>query len=187
MTSWPGLGVSAEKFFRIVQPINIFPAAAGERFEKRRPADVGKNSFPIERIGEIAKRIVVRVRRHLMRRQQDRFRNGDADLRRERVVEKFLVRAPPKRIVHHGGAGERRVLEPRAIKRHVLRNAIDHHVVTARLALDDFVDPDELGANVVAAGFRIDALNKRRWETVFLAKKNSDFFHNNGVSPPASK
>ena len=109
--------------------------------------------------------------------QQNRFRNGDANLGRERVVKKFLVRAPPKRIVHDSGAGERCVLQPRAIKWNVLRNAIDHDIVTARLALDHFVDADEFGVDVVAAGLGIHAFNKRRWETVFLAKKNSDFFH----------
>ena len=90
-----------------------------------------------------------------MRRQQHRLRHRDADLRGERVVEKFLVGAPPKRIVHDGGAGERRVLEQAAIKRHVLRNAIDDDIVTARLALDHFVDADELRLDVFAAGFLI--------------------------------
>ena len=80
-----------------------------------------------------------------MRRQQHRLRHGDADLRGERVIEKFLVGAPPKRIVDHGGPGERRVLEQGAIERHVLRNAVDDDIVTARLALDHFVDADELG------------------------------------------
>ena len=36
-----GLAVGPEKFLGIVQLINVFPSAAGERFEERRPADVG--------------------------------------------------------------------------------------------------------------------------------------------------
>ena len=50
-----GLVVGAEKFVRIMQSIDILPAAAGERFEKCRPADVGENRLPIERIGQVAK------------------------------------------------------------------------------------------------------------------------------------
>ena len=50
-----GLVVSAKKFVRVVQPINVFPAAAGKGFEKCGPADVIENSFPIERITQIAK------------------------------------------------------------------------------------------------------------------------------------
>jgi hypothetical protein len=43
--------------------------------------------------------------------------------------------------------------------------------------LDDFVYPDEFRDYVLAAAFLIHPLDKRRRETVFLAKENSDFFH----------
>src|SRR5437762_14392434 len=70
------------------------------------------------------------------------------------------------------------MLEPGAIEWHVLRDAIDHHVVSARLALNHLVDLDKLGGDIFAAGFLIHPLDKRRRKTVFLSKKNSDFFHN---------
>src|SRR5206468_7793373 len=99
------------------------------------------------------------------------------DLCGERVVEKFVVGAPPEWIVHNRCSGERRILKPRTIKRNILRNTIYHHVVSARFALNYFVDPDKLGDDVLAAGFLIHPLHKCRWKTVLLAKKDSDFFH----------
>ena len=61
-----GIVVSAEEFLAIMQSIDVLPAATGERFEKRGPADVIKNPFPIERIAEISKRLVVRIWRRLI-------------------------------------------------------------------------------------------------------------------------
>src|SRR4029077_5821791 len=58
--------VSAEEFLAIVQSIDVLPSAACERFEKRWPAYVIENPFPIERIAEISKRLVVRIRRRLI-------------------------------------------------------------------------------------------------------------------------
>src|SRR5262249_44679421 len=75
------------------------------------------------------------------------------------------------------GARERGVLEPGAVERHVLRDPIDYYVVSARLALNHFVDPYKLRGNVFAAGFLIHSLDKRRRKTLLLSKKYSDFFH----------
>ena len=110
------------------------------------------------------------------------FANGDADLCRQRVVEEFFVSAPPERVIHHCRARERGVFEPRPIERDILRDAINHNVVTAWLALDHFFDTGKFRDDLFAAGFLINPLNKCRRETVFLAKKNSDFFHSWVVS-----
>src|SRR6188474_1328771 len=61
-----GVVVSAEEFLAIMQSIDVLPAAADKRFKKRGPAYVIKNPFPIERIAEILKRLVVRVWRRLI-------------------------------------------------------------------------------------------------------------------------
>src|SRR5207237_9174794 len=61
-----GVVVSAEEFLAIVQSIDVLPAATCERFEKRGPAYVIENPFPIEGIAEISKRLVVRIRRRLV-------------------------------------------------------------------------------------------------------------------------
>ena len=61
-----GVVVSAEEFLAIIQSIDIFPATTRKRFEKRGPAYVTKNPFPIERIAEILKRFVVRIWRRLI-------------------------------------------------------------------------------------------------------------------------
>src|SRR5207253_3713146 len=93
------------------------------------------------------------------------------------VVEEFLIRAPPERIIHDGGATERCIFQPGAIKRDILGDAVDHDVVTTRLALRDFVDLDEFRHDLFATGLLIHPFDKRRWKAVFLTKKNSDFFH----------
>src|SRR4029450_4298071 len=61
-----GVVVGAEEFLAVVQPVYVLPAATCERFEKRWPAYVTENPFPIERIAEISKRFVVRIRRRLI-------------------------------------------------------------------------------------------------------------------------
>src|ERR1051326_6136370 len=160
-----------------MQSINVLPSATGKWLKKRRPAHVFENSFPVERITEIAKGLLIGVRRRLIRGKQNGPRHRDANLGSERVVEKLFVRAPPKRVVHHCGSSEGCVLEPSPIKRDILRNPIDHHVITTWLALNHFVDPDKLGHDIVSAGSLIHSLDKCRREAVFLAKKNSNFFH----------
>src|SRR5439155_6254693 len=107
----------------------------------------------------------------------DCARNCHANLGGQRVIEKFVVGAPPERIIHYRRSGQCGVLKPGAIERDVLRYPIDHHVVTTRLALDHFVDPDELRGNLFAACLLVYPLDERRRKTVFLSKKNSDFFH----------
>ena len=171
------LAVGTEEFVGIIQLVDVFPAAAGKRFEIGRPTDVGENRLPIERIGKVTEGAVIRVGRQGVGGKQDRLGNGDADFGRECVVKKFLVGTPPKGIVYHGAAGERFVLEPATIEGDVLRNAIDHNIVSDRFALDHLVDAHRLGLDVAAAGFGVDAFDEGGWEAVFLAKKNSDFFH----------
>ena len=111
-----------------------------------------------------------------MRGQQDRAGNCNADLGRERVIKEFLVGAPPKWIVHHSRTSERGVLQPGAIKRNVLRNAIDHDIVAARFALDHFVDADELGLNVLAAGFVVHTIDKAGGKLCSWPKRIPIFF-----------
>src|SRR5262249_10274522 len=54
---------------------------------------------------------------------------------------------------------------------------IDNHVISAWFALDHPVDFDEFRGDIFPTGFLIHPLNKRWRKAVFLAKKNSDFFH----------
>src|SRR6059058_308584 len=126
-----------------MQAIDVLPTAPCERFEECGPADVIENRFPIQWILEITKRFVVRVRLRLVRWKQYRPRNRHANLGGERVVEEFFIGAPPERIIYDRCSGESCVFKPGPIKRHVLRDTIDHHVVTAWLALDHLVDPGQ--------------------------------------------
>src|SRR5262245_23772759 len=61
-----GIVVCAEEFLAIVQSIDVLPAPTCKRFEERWPAYVIENPFPIERIAEIPKRLVVRIWRRLI-------------------------------------------------------------------------------------------------------------------------
>ena len=69
----------------------------------------------------------------LLVRQQHRGRYGDAQFRGQRVVEEFIVRAPLEWVVDHSRAGEHGVLQKRTVKGNVVRNAVDDHIVPARL------------------------------------------------------
>jgi hypothetical protein len=50
-----GVVVRAEKFVRIVQSINVLPAAACEWLKKGGPTDVIEDRFPIHRVAKITK------------------------------------------------------------------------------------------------------------------------------------
>src|SRR5205823_13625604 len=78
---------------------------------------------------------------------------------------------------HDRGSVDGSVFQPRPIERHVLGNAIEDRVVSAPLALDDFVHLDELSHHLLAACFLVHPLSECRRETAFHSKKDSDFFH----------
>src|SRR5438067_2234154 len=89
-----------------------------------------------------------------MRRQEHGARNGDSDFCSQRVIEKLLVRAPPKRVIDDRSSGEGGILQKRAIERYVLRNAIDVHVVVfprVRQVRQIFVRTVEINVVVVIA------------------------------------
>ena len=55
-------------------------------------------------------------------------RNGDAQFARQRVVEEFVIGAPPKRIVDDNGAAQNGILQIRAVELDVVRDAVDDHL-----------------------------------------------------------
>ena len=152
--------VGAEELVAVVDLVNVAPAAAIERLEKRRKADVLEHRIPVERVVQVPHRSFGRARRMFLMRQQDRRRNGDAQLGGERVVEELVVGAPPERVVDHLRAAQRRVLEPGAIERDVVRNAIDDHVVAAALGHPHVADLHELRRHA-GDGHLVDALHQR--------------------------
>src|SRR6266851_1600669 len=91
-----GFVVTLEEFFRRVNLIHVLPAAAVIGLKERREADVLENLFPIQRIDQVSNGLLVRVRRMLVVRQDYSWRNGDAQLGGERVVEKLVVGGPPE-------------------------------------------------------------------------------------------
>ena len=135
-----------------------------------------KNSFPVQRVGQIGKGLVAGVR------AADRGREGSrslAPVRRfgsQTVVEKFFIGAPPEGVVDHGGSAERGVLQVSTVKRHILGDAIDDHGIIGWFTLHYFVDMDGLGddARDVLA---VDRFDKGHRKASFLAEQYAYFFH----------
>src|SRR5579859_894179 len=93
--------VSGEKLFFIVDFVDVFPAAAGKRFEDGGSADVIKEAIPVDRIFQVVERFGsdVHVAGISLLGQENCFRDGDAELCGDRVIEKFVVGGPPKRVI----------------------------------------------------------------------------------------
>ena len=92
-----GLVVVMEKFLRRVDLVHMLPSSTGIRLEESREADVVKNFFPVQRINQVAHGLVGRAFGMFVMRQDHSRRNGHAQLRRQRVVEEFVVGGPPER------------------------------------------------------------------------------------------
>src|SRR5437868_13896623 len=105
-----------------------------------------------------------------MRRQQDGARDRNPDFCCQGVIEEFFVSTPPERVIYYGRTGKSSVLEKTAIKRHILRNPINNDIVAARFPLDDFVDFNSLGHDLLTGGFLIDAINESPRKRVFLTE-----------------
>ena len=171
-----GFAVGLEKLLLIADFVDVFPAAAGVWFEVGGPADVFEDAVPVQREREIAERLRAAVRGMIFRGQDDGFGDGDAELGREAIVEKFLVGGPPKWVVDDRGAVERGVLEEGPVERHVLRDAVEDNGVASGLALRDLIDLDGLGGD---AGLvhGVDAGDESLGESAFFTEKEADFFH----------
>ncbi len=171
-----GLVVGLEELLPVVHVIDVAPSAAIEGLEERREADVLEDALPVERVLEIAHRAVRGAGRILLVRQQDGARHGDAQLAGESVVEKFVVRGPPERIVDDDGPGERRVLQEAAIEGNVVRDAVDDDRIAAGRCLAHAADLDGLGSDVGKL-HRVDALDQRSGEGVLHAVQDANLLH----------
>ncbi len=109
--------------------------------------------------------------------KQDCFRNGNADLRRQGIVEELIVRAPPERVVDDNGAPEDSVLEIGAIEGDIVGDAIDDHPIAARLRHPDTADVDVFGIHIRHPQ-GIDPLYHRTGEGILHPVDNPDFPHN---------
>jgi len=92
------------------------------------------------------------------------------------IVKKFVIRTPPKWIIDYSCSGYCSVLQHRTIKRNILRNSVDQHIITKWFALNNFVYMSEFSSNSIFF-FAVNSINKSLWKSIFLSKKNSDFFH----------
>ena len=170
------LVVGVEELLAGVDLVDVAPAAAIERFEERGEADVPEDRVPVERVVQVAHRPLGRAGGMFLVRQQHRRRDGDPQLGGQRVVEELVVGAPPERVVDDLRAAQRAVFQPRAIERDVVRNAIDDHVVAARLGHPHVADLHELRHKARHA-HAVDALDQGGGEGVLHPEQDANFFH----------
>src|SRR5215470_15470269 len=112
--------------------VDVLPAAPIKRLQERGPTYVGEDLIPVQREDEVPHGLVGCSGRMLVVGQQNGRWNGYAQLAGERVIEKLVIRGPPKRIVDDDGALQRGVLQVGTIKRNILRDAVDDHVILSR-------------------------------------------------------
>src|ERR1022692_3824394 len=94
-----GFVVGRKKLFGRINLINALPAAAIVRLQKRRKADILEDGLPVERVFEVAHGAAGGSLGMLIVRQQDGGWHGHAELRGQRIVEEFVVSAPPEWVI----------------------------------------------------------------------------------------
>ena len=137
--------VFLDQFFERIDLRNVFPTAAVERLHEGGEADILDNRLPVEWKLQVAETLAGNPGDIIFLRQQHRFRNGDAELARQRVVEKLIVSRPPKRVVDDDRAFEGQALQRRAIERHFVRDTIDHQIVWRRRIMTNATELDVFG------------------------------------------
>ena len=157
---------------RVVHARHAAPAAAVERLDERRQADVLDDAFPIKRILEIAKRLSNDAFFVFLLRQQNRLRHGDAQISRQRVVEKLVVGVPPEWIVDDLRSGEHGALQVSSIERHIVRDSIDDDVVRAGLGHPHAAEFDVLSRDAGVAF--VDLVDESLRKSTFAADKYAD-------------
>ena len=139
-----GLIVLGDQLFQRVDARNVLPAATVKRFHDRRQPDVVNDRLPIEGEFEIAQTLADDSFDVVLLRQQHRPGDGDAEFPRQREIEKLVVCRPPEGIVDDDCALQRQTLQGGAIKRHLVRDAIDYQVVRRRRVVTNASQRDEV-------------------------------------------
>src|SRR6266436_4779891 len=167
-----------EELLRRMHLVHVLPAPARIRLEESGEAHIVENLLPVQRIDQVAHGLVGRALGMLVVRQDHGRRNGHAQAVSQSVVEKFVVGGPPERVVDDDGAVEFRVLQVRAIKRDVLRDAIDDDAVAAGLGHLYSAKFDELRGDALDL-HAVDLFHQSRRKSIFHAEHDADLVHNN--------
>lgn len=171
-----GRVVSGKELIGRFHFIDVFPAAAEVRLQERGESDVVEDLVPIQRINEVAHRLRRCAIGMFPMREHDRMRDRDPELGGERIVKELIVGRPPERVVDDLTAIEGFVLQPGAVERDIVRDAIDEDVIAGGLGHEDPSDLDVLGANVLLAA-AVDFVDQSGGEGVFHAVNNADALH----------
>src|SRR5437879_3435735 len=90
------LVVVMEELFWRMHFVDVLPAAAGIWLEESWEADVVEQFLPVQRINQVAHRMVRSSFGMLVVRQNHRRRNRYSQLVGQRVVEELVVSGPPE-------------------------------------------------------------------------------------------
>src|SRR4029077_2889074 len=174
-----GFVVGGEKFFLVVDLVDVFPTAAGERLEDGGAADVVEQTIPIDRIGEGVEGFGgdVEVAGIDLLREEHGFGDGDAQLCGDGIVEKLVVGGPPEGIVDDIGALQDRVLEVAAIIFDFVGDAVDDDGVFGGLVHARAAELNEFSGNAVGFAELIHPDDERRREAVFTAAEKANLLH----------
>ena len=166
--------------------INVPPTTAVYRLQERRKPNVRKHRVPIQRELQIPHRPLRRPRGIVLVRQNHRWRRGHAQLRGQRIIEKLIVRRPPERIVDHRRPVQHRMLQKRAVKRDVMRDAVHNHRPRRRPIQPDRPNLHKLRRNAVEI-FPVDLFHQRARKSILHAEQHADLFHVGHLSSSCTK
>ena len=94
--------------------------------------------------------------------------HGHADAGSEAVVEELFICAPPERIVNDSSACQGGIFKIGAVKRNILRDAVNDHGIITGFALDHLVNGHGLRHDVLFFSC-IDPFDEGRREAVFFS------------------
>ena len=176
-----GSVVRVEELLAAVDLVDVLPAAAVGRLHEDGEAEVAEDLVPVDE-SHVPERLLGRVRRVLLVREEDRPGHGDTDGPGHDVVEELVVGRPPERVVDDLDAPRGRALEERPVERHLVADAVEDHVVRERLLLGDVPDLDGFPFHGEAAtpGQLVDLVAEGPRKRVLHAEQDPDRLHAHG-------
>src|SRR5713101_8070148 len=114
--------------------------------------------------------------------KNDGARDCNTELCGKRVVEEFVIGAPPERVVDHDGSVQDGVFDVCPIKRNVVGDAVDNNTITARFCHFHPPDFDKLSLEAIDLHV-VNLCNDGTGKSVFHSENNTNLFH---CCPPNS-
>src|SRR5262249_2216013 len=108
--------VGGEQLLRRMDFVDVLPSSTTEGLEEGREADIAENFFPVQGVNQIAHRLLVGIGRKLLVGKNNGARDRNPDPGSQGVIEKLVIRAPPKGVVDDDCSAQDRVLQVGAIE-----------------------------------------------------------------------